>query len=338
MADNVDITPGAGATIATDDVGGRHVQLLKPMFGADGTATMVASDSGLPMTSGYKEITGTVAANGTDAFSSDVSAYRSVSIQTTGIWSGTLAFEQSNNGTNWGSVYLQTVESASFSSNSFFNSAQNGTNRIWFGTLTARYLRVRSSSWTSGTATVIAGFWAQSPPMTAQVITPQASLLTTMAPQSLVAADGVNQNSSSGPAVAAPLLGYNGVTWDRYRLPRIFKSVTATASGNTAVWVPTTGKRFQLLRAQFFLTSDAATATGGPLTVKLQDVTTDIGVSVPVYVPTTGGTGGGGWTSGQVDLGAYGYRSSAVNQTLNVNLSAALTAGSLGVMVMGTEE
>ena len=38
MADNVDITPGAGATVATDEVGGRHYQRMKLTDGAEGSA------------------------------------------------------------------------------------------------------------------------------------------------------------------------------------------------------------------------------------------------------------------------------------------------------------
>lgn len=37
MADNVDITPGSGATVATDDVGGRHYQRVKLADGAEGS-------------------------------------------------------------------------------------------------------------------------------------------------------------------------------------------------------------------------------------------------------------------------------------------------------------
>jgi hypothetical protein len=37
MADNVDITPGAGATVATDEVGGRHFQRMKITDGAEGS-------------------------------------------------------------------------------------------------------------------------------------------------------------------------------------------------------------------------------------------------------------------------------------------------------------
>jgi hypothetical protein len=37
MPDNVDITPGAGATVATDEVGGRHYQRVKLTDGAEGS-------------------------------------------------------------------------------------------------------------------------------------------------------------------------------------------------------------------------------------------------------------------------------------------------------------
>jgi hypothetical protein len=37
MADNVDITPGVGATVATDEIGGRHFQRVKITDGAEGS-------------------------------------------------------------------------------------------------------------------------------------------------------------------------------------------------------------------------------------------------------------------------------------------------------------
>lgn len=39
MADNILVTPGSGASIATDDVGGVHYQRSKIMLGAEGIAT-----------------------------------------------------------------------------------------------------------------------------------------------------------------------------------------------------------------------------------------------------------------------------------------------------------
>jgi len=50
MADNIAITPGTGATVAADDVGGLLFQRIKPTFGADGTATDVSSTNPLPVT------------------------------------------------------------------------------------------------------------------------------------------------------------------------------------------------------------------------------------------------------------------------------------------------
>lgn len=50
MADNVGYTPGTGATIATDDVGGVHVQRVKNTFGGDGVATDVTATTPMPVT------------------------------------------------------------------------------------------------------------------------------------------------------------------------------------------------------------------------------------------------------------------------------------------------
>jgi DNA integrity scanning protein DisA with diadenylate cyclase activity len=55
MADNIDITPGSGATVATDEVGGRHFQVVKPAFGADGNVTFVSEAAPLP-TVAYGEL------------------------------------------------------------------------------------------------------------------------------------------------------------------------------------------------------------------------------------------------------------------------------------------
>ncbi len=46
MADNTTITPGTGATVAADLIGGALYQRVKPTIGADGTATDVAAGAG----------------------------------------------------------------------------------------------------------------------------------------------------------------------------------------------------------------------------------------------------------------------------------------------------
>lgn len=51
MADNIDITPGSGRTVATDDIGGSHYQRVKVTWGADGTASDTSSSNPLPVVS-----------------------------------------------------------------------------------------------------------------------------------------------------------------------------------------------------------------------------------------------------------------------------------------------
>lgn len=51
MADNVGYTPGAGATVAADEIGGVLYQRVKLNTGADGTAADVSPANPLPTTS-----------------------------------------------------------------------------------------------------------------------------------------------------------------------------------------------------------------------------------------------------------------------------------------------
>jgi len=48
MPDNL-TAPATGAVLATDDVGGAHVQRIKPTFGGDGVATDVSAENPLPV-------------------------------------------------------------------------------------------------------------------------------------------------------------------------------------------------------------------------------------------------------------------------------------------------
>jgi len=49
MADDINITPGSGVAVATDEVGGRHFQAMKPAFGPDGVADYVSEANPLPV-------------------------------------------------------------------------------------------------------------------------------------------------------------------------------------------------------------------------------------------------------------------------------------------------
>jgi hypothetical protein len=57
MADNVGYTPGSGATVAADDIGGVLYQRIKPTFGADGSAVDVSSANPMPVVDATAEDT-----------------------------------------------------------------------------------------------------------------------------------------------------------------------------------------------------------------------------------------------------------------------------------------
>ena len=122
------------------------------------------------------------------------------------------------------------------------------------------------------------------------------------------------------------------------RNPTTFKTVQATASGNTALWTPTSGKKFRLMRLIIDFTANVSQSAGGVITLTFQDSTTGLPISFDVFVPTAAvTTTQGGYTSGWIDLG-NGILSAAANNVLNVNLSAALATGNARVTACGTEE
>lgn len=179
----------------------------------------------------------------------------------------------------------------------------------------------------------------------AQIGTRGAISVQLMTPDS---ATPISNGALSGDALAGPSSGvlvvrsssvvFNGATWDRRRTPSVFKTVTATASGDNAVWTPAAGKKFRLMRYVIYVTADAARAAAGDVEIILRDATTAIGVGFSVYVPGAAGTTFvADASSGWCDLG-NGFLSAAANNVLNVNLSAALTAGEVRVVAIGTEE
>ncbi len=340
MADDVTL-PGSGAVIATDDIGsGRQVQLVKPAFGADGSATMVSADNPLPAYEPIVFVTANATATGVAIASTDLTGYQSVILILSGTWSGTVQLQLSPDNSSWTTVSPAQLNLSLFNalpSNAGTSSSLTGAGAyiVQLSTLHYRYARANVSSYSSGTISLTLRGNRNISPLVPVHIGSSSNL--SVAPGTSNTSNDALSNSH-WTSFAAYSYGFNGTSWNRARFASIFKSVTATSSGDTAVWTPTSGKRFQLTAFKLFLTANAAQTTGGIITVTLRDNATSTGLAIPVFVPTTGGTGLGGWDSGWIDLGPYGFRSAAINQVLNVNLSAALTAGSIGVIAVGTEE
>lgn len=131
---------------------------------------------------------------------------------------------------------------------------------------------------------------------------------------------------------------FNGSTFDRVRVANMYKTTVATASGDTAVWTPTSGKKFRVMGYQIQMSSNASLAAGAVLEIVLRDGATPIGVGSSVFVPTIAVTTTPGMSNSGWILLSNGFLSSAANNVLNVNLSAALVTGEVRVVVMGTEE
>lgn len=155
--------------------------------------------------------------------------------------------------------------------------------------------------------------------------------------QALVAVGSALGLAGSGAGMNGILL-FNGTSWDGQRTPSVFKNATATAAGDTAVWTPTTGKKFRLMGFAINVTANAAQAVAGVLNIVLRDATTPIGLGYSVFVPGAAGTNFQDDSSmGFIPLG-NGYPSTLANNALNINLGAALTAGVVQIMAIGTEE
>jgi len=125
--------------------------------------------------------------------------------------------------------------------------------------------------------------------------------------------------------------------WSRARTSTVFKRVSTVATGSTALWTPGAGNKFRLLKLYIQVTATAALAVAGDLTISLLDSATDIAMDFIVSIPAAGLTVGDDFSQ-FIDLGTFGILSAVANNVLNVNLSAALTAGHVNVIAMGTEE
>ncbi len=337
MADDVTLNGASGTFVAaTDDIGsGRQAQLVKPIFGGDGVATMVTGSTPLPVADTATVLTGSASAVGTVIGPFDASSFANIIVSTSGTYSATVQLQGSLDQATWVSV----SRSAAISGSSLGGSPVNQSTNIATGTharaaVLYPYYRLQTTTYTSGT--VNGSIWLSRYPALVSV-TGAEDAFGRLAVTAASSGSTSTYVDGSSPWGAVGLQGYTGSTYDRWRNPNVVKTVAATAAGNTSLWTPGSGNRWRLMRAMVMLSSDAAIGSGGVLTIDLKDgATNSTGVTFSPYVPATGGTGIGGWTSGWFDLG-NGIQSAANAQDLNVNLSAALTTGVCRVIACGTQ-
>lgn len=210
-------------------------------------------------------------------------------------------------------------------------------------------IRARISNYSAGTITVNA-YGSDFPSSSTAIELASAGTVGSAVPARAVylGFSGISGNLTGWPGYslgdgssAVPIVGmraYNGSTSDSLRTPTTFKTVTATSSGNNAVWTPTSGKKFRLMGYAIYAPDDVQAGSAGDIDVTFQDGSTPIGLGFTFWAPDNTSTSNRhNDSSGAVQLG-NGYLSSAANNVLNMNLSAAITLGKIRVTVWGTEE
>ena len=121
MADDVPVTAGAGTSIATDDIAGRHFQRIKLVHGADGVnAGDVSTANGLPVVQVSNSLVSTANSTAVNlaaaavftGTSEDVSEYSDVAVSVFASHASAtdgLSVQQSADGTNWDIADVYTI-------------------------------------------------------------------------------------------------------------------------------------------------------------------------------------------------------------------------------------
>ena len=295
------------------------------------------------------ELSGTVSANNSDLIPSiEVTIYRFGGLQLTGTWVGSISVQGSNDNTNWQAIAVNNLGAT----NQQLSTALTA-NGFYAFPIAFRYLRVRTTAWTSGTAIANSQLYSL-PAFPASLGAAVGANSATGSPipstahyMGMLGQDGnlIGLRSSEVDNVSVGSLRtntylYDGTKSDRARTPSKIKNIFANTSGNTALWQPAAGKRFRILACRVTATSNIAIAGGGILDIRLYDgAATSIGLSHSLFCPTTSVTTSPGtaYDSGWMDL-RNGYLAANVDTPLNVNLSVALTAGGVQTIAVGTEE
>lgn len=145
--------------------------------------------------------------------------------------------------------------------------------------------------------------------------------------------DGILATFPHAPGAVSFSMVFNGTTFDRERVANVFKTVAATASGNTAVWTPASGKKFRLMGWRLSVAGTLAAA--GTQVIQLRDGTTTViaraGANVVQTLP-------GNDTQIGEDYGKLGQLSATADNVLNINLGTAMATGAVYIDAWGTEE
>lgn len=123
------------------------------------------------------------------------------------------------------------------------------------------------------------------------------------------------------------------------RTANVFNTATAAASGDNAIWAPSASTlKFRLMGGLITIPTNVNRSAGADTKMTFRDGTTDLKLAFYPFIPTTAVTTVAGAVILPFYLPGNGILSAAANNTLNLNLAAAISTGAIGVTVWGTEE
>lgn len=125
--------------------------------------------------------------------------------------------------------------------------------------------------------------------------------------------------------------------FNKARTPTVFRTVSATALGSTAIWTPGAGNKVRLLKYCIQLTADASLAVAGHLIATFLDAAVATNLTHEWFVPAAA-LAANNYEPINIDLGFFGMFSTAANNVLNISLGTALATGSLRVTTFGVED
>lgn len=315
MADNVAITAGSGTSIATDQIGSDHYQLIKLAFGPLDTATIVSTSNGLPVSLLNTSIAVTDNAGsltidapvGTPAFvrlSDGTSAITTLPVS--------LASVPSHAVTNAGTFAVQVSSAIPTGANVIGAVTQSGTWNV--GTVTTV-----TGVTTVSTVTNLAQLGGQAVAMGTGVRSAGTQRVT-VATDDLVPVTGtitaVTSLTNALPA-GTNLLGrtsasaetgtiYSGTT----ALTPKFAAISASSSGDNTVVAAVTSKKIRVLRYHF--------TSNGTVNAKWKSSTTSdlTGLHYMIQYASAGGS-----------FAPVGLFETVAGEALTLNLSGAVAVG-----------
>ncbi len=168
MADNIDVTPGTGKTVATDDVSGVQFQIVKMDFGGNGASAPVTSATPLPV---VQTGTLTVTADaGTNLNTSLLALESGGNLATAATNSGTIVTNTGNTATSTSTTATNTGNTATSCATIATNTGSIATSS---GTSATNSATIATNTGNTATSTATTATWNESGRAAANIIAGQ---------------------------------------------------------------------------------------------------------------------------------------------------------------------